>query len=105
MLRLSGQWFGRPLDNIHTVTGVSADGEALEVRSDKGETLRVVRPARWVMMLLRCDGSGNAYGKTPGRRYFQEYVRKGSVIDATTDVDWYAPRLLPSTAEPAVVIL
>ncbi len=47
----------------------------------------------------------NAYGNTSGRRYCQQYVRKGNVIDATTDVDWYVPRLLPSTAEPAVVIL
>jgi hypothetical protein len=47
----------------------------------------------------------NAYGNPPGRRYFQEYVRSGSEIDATTDVDWYDPDLRPSAHEAAVEIL
>ena len=112
-LRFWGQWFGRPMDNVHTVTGASADGESLEVRFDNGETLRVVRPAGCVIgaRTFRIDNAAmlrwewNAYGNPPGRRYFEEYVRNGNGIEASTDVDWYVPSLRPSATEPAVVIL
>lgn len=112
-LRFWGQWFGRPMDNLHTVTGASADGESLEVRFDNGETLRVVRPTGWVIAerAFRIDNAArlrwewNAYGNPPGKRHFEEYVRNGDDIEATTDVDWYVPSLQPSATEPAVVIL
>ena len=112
-LRFWGQWFGRPMDNVHTITAASADGESLEVRFDNGETLRVVRPTGWEIgeRAFRIDNAAllrwewNAYGNPPGKRYFEQYVRNGDVIEATTDVDWYVPSLQPSATEPAVVIL
>jgi len=101
------------MDNVHTVTGASADGESLEVRFDNGETLRVVRPAGCVIgaRTFRIDNAAklrwewNAYGNPPGRRYFMEYVRNGNEIEASTDVDWYVPSPRPSATEPALEIL
>jgi len=112
-LRFWGQWFGRPMDNIHTVTGASADGETLQVRFEKGETLRVIRPVAGLIgpRDFRIDDAAelrwewNAYGNPPGRRYFEAYIRNGNEIAASTDVDWYFPDLRPSVIEPAVVIL
>lgn len=111
-LRFWGQSFGRPLDNVHTVTGATADGESLEVRFDNGETLLVVRPAGWVVQddTFRIDSATrlrwewNAYGNPAGRRYFKEYVRDDvGRIEASTDVDWYVSSLRPSATEPAVL--
>jgi hypothetical protein len=112
-LRFWGQWFGRPMDNIHEVTGAIADGELLEIQFDGGETLCVLRPAKWVIGVktFRIDDAAkvrwewNAYGRPPGRRYFQEYVRTASGIEASTDVDWYVANLQPSASEPAVEIV
>ncbi len=112
-LRFWGQWFGRPYDNIHTVTGASSSDEVLEVRFDNGETLRVFEPtgavvgsARFTIgNASRVRWEWNAYGNPPGRRYFEEYVWQGGEVDARTDVDWYTPVLRPSVTEPAVEIL
>ncbi len=112
-LRFWGQWFGRPMDNVHTITGASADGESLEIRFDNGEVLTVVRPAGYTISekAFRIENAAkfrwkwNAYDNPPGQRYFEEYTRNGDEIEASTDVDWYVAILRPSAAEPAVVIL
>jgi len=112
-LRLWGQWFGRPYDNIHTITGASSRDELLEVRFDNGEVLRIFEPTGALVCAARFTIGGasrvrwewNAYGNPPGRRCFEEYVRNGANVDATTDVDWYTPTLRPSSAKPAVEIL
>jgi hypothetical protein len=112
-LRFWGQWFGRPYDNIHTVTGASAEGDSLEVRFNNGETLRIVKPVKAIVGAAqfvigdaaKLRWEWNAYGNPPRRRYFEEYDRKGDEIEATTDVDWYTPVLRPSATEVAVEIL
>ncbi len=112
-LRFWGQWFGRPMDNIHTITAASAEGDLLEIRFDNGEMLRILQPvgaivgaARFIIRdAARLRWEWNAYGNSPGRRYFEEYVRNGNEIDATTDVDWYTPILRPLAAEAAVEIV
>jgi hypothetical protein len=101
------------MDNIHTVTGASAVGDALEIQFDNGEKLRVVRPLGCLIgaTAFRIDDAAevrwewNAYGSPPGRRYFEAYVRNGNEIETSTDVDWYVSNLRPSATEPAVVIL
>ena len=85
-LRFWGQWFGRPHDNLHTVTGASADGDSLLVTFDEGETLLVVQPADAIVdeATFTIGGAAsvrwewNAYGNPPGPRRFREYTRSGS---------------------------
>jgi hypothetical protein len=112
-LRLWGQWFGRPYDNIHTVVGASADGPILEIYFDQGETLQIELPRGAVIgdgqFVIHHAASvrweWNAYGNPSGRRYFEQYVCKGDEIEATTDVDWYTPDLRPSATAHAVEIV
>ena len=69
-LRFWGQWFGRPYDNIHTITGASSDRDALVVNFDNGETLLILRPSKRPLTGRRsrfatqpaCDGSGTPTG-------------------------------------------
>src|SRR5256885_3620282 len=43
-LRMFGQWFGRPMDNIHTITNAWVEDEGVTIVFDQGELLRVVHP-------------------------------------------------------------
>lgn len=112
-LRFWGQWFGRPHDNFHVITGAVAEGDELEVRFNAGETLRIFDPVKasvGVDQFVIGDASRvrwewPMYGSPSGRRYFEQYVRNGDRIDATTDVDWYSPTLRPCADEAAVVIV
>jgi len=112
-LRFWGDWFGRPFDNIHTIKGVSLEDDSIELVFDGGETLRISQPRNAVIsdstFLIR-DASAvrwewNKYGSPPGKRFFREYVRRGDVIDATTDVDWYSADLRPSADAHAVELV
>ncbi|WP_419728019.1 hypothetical protein [Lichenicola sp.] len=43
-LRISGEWSGRPYDNVHTVIAALAQGDTLTVSFDQGETLAFENP-------------------------------------------------------------
>jgi hypothetical protein len=43
-LRFFGDWFGRPYDNRHVLTGATAEKDTLVLRFDGGEVLRVWQP-------------------------------------------------------------
>src|SRR5260370_37575386 len=43
-LRIWGQWFGRPMDNWHTLVGCDAEGDLLRFRFNEGENLLVWAP-------------------------------------------------------------
>jgi len=43
-LRIWGEWFGRPYDNIHTITAAIAEGDRLVISFDQGETLIIESP-------------------------------------------------------------
>ncbi len=43
-LRIWGEWFGRPYDNLHTIIGCQADKELLQIVFSEGETLIVWNP-------------------------------------------------------------
>jgi len=114
-VRFWGEWFGKPYDNVHRVIRCSVDGSSLVVEFDDGERLTIRNPegvtANREMFCVR-----NAtlvrwewfyYGRphTPENRYFYEYVRSGSRVTGTTNVDWYNPTLAPSVEQNAVEIL
>jgi hypothetical protein len=43
-LRIWGEWFGRPYDNVHTITTAVAQGDTLIISFDQGETLTIESP-------------------------------------------------------------
>ncbi|MEG3089807.1 hypothetical protein [Sphingomonas sp. PB4P5] len=45
-LRIWGEWFGRPYDNIHQIVGANADGDTLTLLFNEGETLTIYDPDR-----------------------------------------------------------
>jgi hypothetical protein len=45
-LRIWGEWFGRPYDNIHRIVAASADGDTLTLAFNEGETLTIYDPDR-----------------------------------------------------------
>ena len=46
-LRVFGDWFGRPMDNVHTVRSAFADGDELVITFHGDEELRLIRPRSW----------------------------------------------------------
>lgn len=44
-LRVYGDWFGRPMDNIHTAVSVEWTGNELVIAFDEGERLQVTNPS------------------------------------------------------------
>nr|WP_294564259.1 hypothetical protein [uncultured Rhodopila sp.] len=45
-LRIWGEWFGRPYDNIHTIIAAVARGDTLILSFDQGETLTIENPGK-----------------------------------------------------------
>jgi hypothetical protein len=114
-LRFWGDWFGKPHDNWHKIVRCSADGNALRIEFNDGEKLIVVEP-EGLELSASTFAIRNAaavrwewfyYGRpqTAESLYFYEYKRSGAKIDATTNVDWYNPKLSPNSGENAVEIL
>jgi hypothetical protein len=116
-LSVFGDIFGGRVDNIHTVTSATAEGEPdrLVVVFDEGETLEVWEPegafvdahgfriaiaskVRWEWFYCGRD-------ETPANRYFIEHVRDGDTVRATTDGDWAPIRSEATTEKPAVEVL
>ena len=112
-LRFWGHWFGRPYDNLHSIVDAAANADSLALHFNCGELLQidgakkvVVEAQRFVVEdALRVRWEWNTYGNPPGRRYYQEYVRRADHLAAETYVDWYHSVLRPCETEAAVEIV
>lgn len=114
-LRLWGEWFGRPYDNIHEVTACDADGDLLRIHFNASELLLVWSPEGHtaddrVFKIQNADRvrwEWFAYGrtKTAENRYFMDFLRQGDQLTASTNVDCYTSDLRPTVQEPAVEIV
>jgi hypothetical protein len=114
-LRIWGDWFGRPHDNYHRVTGATVDGESVTIGFDQGETLTVWRPAGCeidaarfrILDADRVRWEWLAYGRLreTGTRYFLDYMRQGRVIRGESNVDWYTPAFQTDPSMPAVELV
>lgn len=82
-LRIWGEWFGRPYDNIHRITEASADGSKLILSFDQGETLTICDPERatldartfQIVDATRVRWEWYDYGRrrSPANLYFLDY--------------------------------
>lgn len=110
-----GEWFGGRPDNWHTITQAIAEGDALFILFNEGETLTIVRPKRVTVSSddFQIDEAARVrwewfyYGR-PRRRenlYVIEYVRTGSGgIEVTDTADWHEPEHHPDPTALAVVL-
>jgi len=113
-VRIFGDWFGRPHDNCHTLTDVSAKEDYLALGFDGGEVLKVWAPSApeftghrlGVRFASRVRWEWFYYGRPPllENRYFLDYVVAADRINPATNVDWYTPDLKPSSNEYAVTL-
>ena len=114
-LRIWGNWFGRPYDNCHTIVACEAVGECLVMRCDEGEMLYVWHPdglgyeggKLYVRQAERVRWEWYYYGRplTTDNLYFEDFVRNGENIVASTNVDWYVPKFQVNHLEKAVEFL
>jgi len=66
-LRMFGDWFGRPMDNVHNVVGAESGCEQLTLTFNNGETLNVWNPSSFhhdrlhypqLVTRITCGGNG-----------------------------------------------
>ena len=95
-LRFFGDWFGRPMDNIHSIVAAEADESRLRLTFNEDETLDIWGPENLDLEsdVLFAIGSASrvrwewfSYGgpKTPDSRYFIEYRHADNAIHRDTD--------------------
>lgn len=114
-LRVFGDWFGRPMDNWHTVVGAESDGERLIVRFDQGERLTVWAPDGVVITsdrfriarASRVRWEWYYYGRPPAPENLcaVEHWVDGSTVHASRTAAWYPANFAPSFYENAVELL
>jgi hypothetical protein len=114
-LRMWGEWFGKPYDNFHSINRSSAVGSTLMLEFDGGETLTIENPEGLeISDTIFSIRSASAvrwewfyYGRphTEENRYYYQFARSGSGVEAQSNVDWYKPNLSPSPDKNAAELL
>lgn len=113
-LRIWGQWFGRPHDNIHTIVNCSADDDVLCVTFDAGESLTIWSPRQALIgtdsfrveTATRVRWEWFYYGRpqTPENLHYLDYRGDGVTLTASTNVTW-APTPITSVRGPAAELV
>ena len=115
-LRMFGDWFGRPFDNIHIARSARADGNDLVVTFNEDEELRVTDPAGWtfdeqtfrIRHASRVVWRWYSYGreKTPANLFtIEHWLEEAGGVQARSNEDWFTPTYAPSRDEAAVELL
>lgn len=114
-LRVFGDWFGRPYDNVHTLVAVDVRAGAVVLGFGDGEELTVFNPANLVMdgVTFRIERADRvrwewyAYGeaKSPANRYREEHWLEDRAVRAEGTATWSEPTFSPSLDHPAVELL
>ena len=117
-----GDWFGKPLDNLHIVEGARDDGhgglvlvfhhrEVLRVAQPRDWTVDATAPGRQPRLLIRdaerVEWGWYYYGRpeVPENWFEEHHWREGDVVRASTTATWYVPSFAPTVEEPAVIFL
>lgn len=115
-MRIYGDWFGKPYDNLHKVVGADYDDSLNEliIRFSEGEVLTIVNPknifeASTFMKILEADSIKLEFlhatqDQTANNKYYLLYRYMKSKVKAETNVDWYKPSFDTSLGAPAIVI-
>lgn len=114
-LRVFGDWFGRPHDNVHRPVSADSSGPCLIVHFDGDETLRVWEPEGITITASKLLVRGAArvrwewfsYGseQTPENLFVEEHWVEDGRVRASSTATWYQPSFSPSLVHPAVELL
>lgn len=114
-LRIWGDWFGRPHDDVHRIVGADSDDCSVTITFEGKETLRVWHPAGVqvgpdafrILQAERVRWEWFYYGRPqlPQNRYFLDYAFHGGTVRGSSNVDWYSPRFETDPAMPAVELV
>lgn len=112
-LRTFGDWFGRPMDHVHTVVAAEAEGERLVLCFDGGERLTVWEPDGFetkrstlrIRTASRVLWAWYSYGmpKTPENLLRLDYQLAGERLDMKDDLGTRDFRTC--AGEPAVELI
>ncbi len=111
-----GDWFGRPLDNIHAARHAVAEGDDLLVTFDESEQLRISSPSRWtfdkdvfrVERARRVVWTWFSYGLPKHAENLftiEHWMDDDGAVRARSDETWHSPKFSPSAQEPAAELL
>lgn len=95
-LRIWGQWFGRPMDNVHNCVSCRVEEDLVVLTFDEGEELRIWNPTDAYVegqatltfpnaKRVRWDWYYYGRPKTPENRMFIEYVVEAGVIQSSSN--------------------
>lgn len=95
-LRIWGQWFGRPMDNVHVCVSCRAEDARLILDFNEGETLTIWNPCDVAVenqvtltfsSATRVRWEWHYYGrpKTPEHRMFIDYVAQDGRIQRSSN--------------------
>lgn len=114
-LRIWGDWFGRPYDNVHTPISYSAFDEGLRFVFDQGEILTIWQPQLVVLNALKFEISDAmrvrwewySYGspKTAPNLKYLNYVRSADRAELTSNADYKVRNQRMVITSPAVELL
>jgi hypothetical protein len=112
-LRMFGDWFGRPMDNVHNVVGAESDGNKLVLSFNNSETLTVWNPTGYstVGYTIRIADADRVrwewyyYGRdhTPDNLFFHDYAKQDGKISVSRSHGSDNPGA--SVDEPAVELI
>ncbi|MGH7148751.1 MAG: hypothetical protein ACREKR_06540 [Candidatus Methylomirabilales bacterium] len=114
-LRIWGDWFGRPFDNVHTIVGCAVERDRVTLLMDKGETLTIWNPGSFqiggdvfiVGSAERVLWEWFPYGQDEdlrGRNH-EDYVRGGDIVTVSHKRGFHTIRIDPAGTNPAVEIV
>jgi hypothetical protein len=112
-----GESFGRPGDNYHSVVGCRAEGNAIVLNFDAGETLTICNPEGVQFSqgefsiadasAVRWEWCYDEPSDNSPHRYFDEFIREGDRIFGSTNrkSGWLSRLITPSPTVKAIEIL
>lgn len=114
-LRIWGDWFGRPMDNVHNLRTCSAEGDLLTLVFSEGERLDIWNPSDVVIDANRFEiGQADRvrwrwyrYGEAQSIETLHslDYLRDGDSVRLRSDVGYRPPESTLAPAGPAAELL
>lgn len=90
-LRFYGEWFGRPYDNHHKITGCCFKEDILKIKFDAGETVNISKPDNIIFNdkeLLIQDSIGVELSRYPyGKPHTDEFLIRDRYSEKDVDTN------------------
>ena len=113
-LQVWGEWFGRPMDNVHTCKSCEAGPAQIILHFDQGERLSIWNPiqvqTRGFTLLIakasRVRWEWYYYGRpqSPENLLFLDYTLKGEKVLRTSNQPWDIPNSARASANAVELV-